>query len=92
MVIVIIALVLKLMGMHNNSATEVIVIPPMPSAAPVAIAMSDDDEWELYNQEAYYDYHAQFTALFNSYTTKRARNGAMMISRDGKNYRFAKKG
>jgi hypothetical protein len=51
------------------------------------------DDWSEYHAEAMQEYADEFTALFNSYETKRAKNGAMMI-RTGNvgSYKFARKG
>ena len=58
-----------------------------------AVLENDAKEWELYSQEAYYDYVAEFTALFNSYETKRTSNGRVMIrSGNSGSFKFAKKG
>lgn len=64
-----------------------------PQDSVTAAPTSDDQEWELYSQEAYYDYVSEFTALFNSYETKRASNGRIMIrSGNSGSFKFAKKG
>lgn len=84
--------------------TRIVVIPAKPDYEPISAGsfdhiynapkeLTEEQEWELYNHEAYYDYVSQFTALFNSYETKRARNGAMMIRRGNSgSFKFAKKG
>jgi hypothetical protein len=51
------------------------------------------DDWAGYHAEAMAEYADEFTALFNSYETKRAKNGAMMIRvGDSGSFKFAKKG
>lgn len=53
----------------------------------------EGEEWSEYHAEAAREYADEFTALFNSYETKRAKNGALMIRRGNKgSYKFAKKG
>lgn len=85
--IAIVALILKLLLMGSASATNAtVVIPPMPQIAPVT-------EESTTAQDAYDDAWCEFTNLFNSYETKRAKNGALMIRRGNKgSYTFAKKG
>lgn len=51
------------------------------------------EEWDEYHALAYNEYADEFTALFNSYEVKRAKNGAMMIRvGNSGSYKFAKKG
>lgn len=69
-----------------------IVIPPMPAYAPDIHIDNGDEDWELYNQEAYYEYTREFNRLFNSYRYKVAKNGRPMIARRGESYRFVKMG
>lgn len=53
----------------------------------------DQWEWAEFHADAFKEYADEFTALFNSYETKRAKNGTMMIRQgDSGPYRFAKKG
>lgn len=90
--ITLIALVLQvlisLVNTTNNA--DVVVIPPMPQVSP---AVSEEQEWSEYHAEAMREYADEFTALFNSYEVKRAKNGALMIRRGNSgSYRFAKKG
>jgi hypothetical protein len=90
----ILAMLLPLIGGKAESAT-VMVIPPMPQHAPryVRDTGNDELEWFIYNLEAQRDYADEFTALFNSYEVKRAKNGALMIRQGNSgSYRFAKKG
>jgi hypothetical protein len=63
----------------------------MTELAPV---MSDDEiEWGGYYFDALDEYMEEFTALFNSYETKRASNGAMMIrTGNAGSFKFARKG
>jgi len=66
---------------------------PCDSITRQYVPTDDDQEWELYSQEAYYDYVAEFTALYRSYETKRASNGRVMIrSGNSGSFKFAKKG
>lgn len=90
--IAIIALILQvLISLVGNSAeAQVTVIPAMPAYSP---AIAEEQEWSEYHAEAVAEYADEFTALFNSYEVKRARNGAMMIRRGNTgSYKFAKKG
>lgn len=91
--ITIIALVIRvLMALVIPTHTDVVVIPPMPQY----------DANELFEQcicdeccyeEAIKEYAEEFTALFNSYEVKRARNGAMMIrTGNSGSFKFAKRG
>jgi hypothetical protein len=92
---IVFAVMLMNMLMFNGTAnaSEPVIIPPMPNYAPSATVVSEEQEWELYYQDAYYDYAEQFTNLFNSYETKRAKNGALMIrSGNSGSFKFAKKG
>jgi hypothetical protein len=89
------AIVAAILGMlltlipAKGEAATIVVIPPMPQATPIA----NEQEWELYRAEAEQEYADAFTALFNSYEVKRAKNGALMIRKgDSGSYRFAKKG
>lgn len=80
-----------------SSPLDVLSREPMPVIlAPVKttpVTVNDEDDWGLYHAEAYAEYAAEFTALFESYETKRARNGALMIRKGNSgSYRFAKKG
>lgn len=105
--ITILALILSVITslfMGRAEDTRVVVIPAKPDYSPDYVAgafdhlygeqeLTEEQEWELYNQEAYYDYVSQFTALFNSYEVKHARNGALMIRRGNTgSFKFAKKG
>jgi hypothetical protein len=90
--IALIALVLKvLIFLAPASANEpVMVIPPMPATSPV---IDDEYEWSEFHADAVKEYADEFTALFNSYECKRAKNGAMMIRRGNSgSYKFCKKG
>lgn len=92
--IAIICLILGLITLGLNKAdAPVVVIPAMPAYAPTnAVVVSEEDEWELYNQEAYYDYVSEFNAVFSAVTTKRAKNGRLMIrSSNGGSFKFVKK-
>lgn len=93
--IALIALVLGVLTslvMPNQEASAVVIIPAKPQHAPVVVDQ-DAYEWTEYYSEAYNEYADEFTALFNSYETKVAKNGAMMIRKGSKgSYTFAKKG
>lgn len=93
MVIALIALVMSALTWGNSSTDiQTVTIPPMPAYAPSAMTNNEEEEWELFNQEAYYDAVIQFTELFNSYETKRAKNGALMIRQGSTgSYKFARK-
>lgn len=82
MISVLIALALMTMSLGNSerdSTGHVVVI--------------NEATWNEYYVDAYNEYADEFTALFNSYETKRASNGALLI-RTGNSgrYKFAKKG
>lgn len=48
--------------------------------------------WDEFHEDAYNEYTNEFTALFNSYKTKRASNGVLLIrSGSSGSYRFAKR-
>lgn len=52
---------------------------------------AEEREWELYRIEALMEYEDEFTALFNSYETKRASNGRLMIRQGNSgSFKFAK--
>lgn len=79
------------------------VIPPMPDHAPyLPITEHDFAEDGVFdyclcdeccNTQAVKEYEDEFTALFNSYEVKRAKNGALMIRRGNSgSYKFCKKG
>lgn len=55
-------------------------------------ALSDEQEWAAYHAEAMAEYADEFTALFNGYETKVAKNGRMMIRTGNAGpYKFARK-
>lgn len=71
-------------------ALGVIAVPSV--AAPTSIE-AEQSTWDEFHADAVQEYTDQFTALFNSYETKRAKNGAMMIRvGDSGSFKFAKKG
>lgn len=84
MIIAILAAILGMFAPANSQgAPELVMIH----------ATSEVTEWNLYYREAEAEYADEFTALFNSYETKRAKNGALMIRQgDSGSYRFAKRG
>jgi hypothetical protein len=60
---------------------------------PMLIEANDELEWGEFWIDSYEEHADEFTALFNAYEVKRAKNGAMMIRQgDSGPYRFAKKG
>lgn len=90
--IAVIALVIRvlisLITPANN--VDVVVIPPMPMYSP---EVAESHEWVAYSHDAYCEYADEFTALFNSYEVKHAKNGALMIRRgDSGSYKFCKRG
>jgi hypothetical protein len=60
-----------------DSASAVVVIPAKPQHAPTTVEAAD---WAMYWHEAYEEYEAEFTALFNSYSYKLSKNGRSMIN------------
>lgn len=93
MIIAIIALVLHLVNMLPNYSAFTVTFISGPTVNDLTNEYDRGCECdECYWTESYIHHLIAFDELFDSYSTKRARNGAMMISRDGKNYRFAKKG
>jgi len=90
---VIIALIvwtLSLMLPSNVAVSDPVIIPPMPQYSPAVI---EEQEWTEYHSDAVKEYEDEFTALFNSYEIKRAKNNALMIRRGNSgSYKFAKKG
>lgn len=72
-------LCLMLPGKPVNA--EPVIIPPVPSHAPIAGNVDrDEQEWAAFYVDAYCEYADAFTALFNSYSYKRTRNGRSMIN------------
>src|SRR5687767_13991446 len=89
LVLVIALIIGELREMRNPVA-----IPSMPNYAPTVstIVLNDEEEWAEYHAEAVTEYADEFTALFNSYEVKRAKNGALMIrSGNSGSYKFARK-
>lgn len=74
----------------------VIAITSIAFVSPV-VAMAieieaEDIEWGEFWQDSFEEHADEFTALFNSYEVKRAKNGALMIRQgDSGSYRFARK-
>lgn len=59
----------------------------------IAPILNEEQEWAEFNELARIEYADEFTALFNSYETKRAKNGRLMIRQgDSGSFKFAKKG
>lgn len=51
-----------------------------------------DYSWDPFHWDAYNEYLSEFTTLFNSYETKHASNGVLLIrSGSSGSYRFAKR-
>lgn len=74
-------------------AEPVTSLPPMPTYAPSNVVARECLCDDCCYDQAYLEYADEFTALFNSYEVKRAKNGALMIrSGNAGSYRFAKKG
>lgn len=95
--IALIALVLSILTslVSNQEASAVVIIPAKPQYSPVVNPFHNDKCMcdDCYYDEAYCDYADEFTALFNSYSVKRAKNNALMIRKGNSGpYRFAKKG
>ena len=66
-------------------ALGLIVLPSIPSE------LTDEEEWELYELEAYAEYADEFTRLFNAMEYKRSKNGRSMIRRPGdSSFKFVK--
>lgn len=90
-IITIIVWTLCLMLPGHVANAEPVFVPAKPATQPECTC--DKCEWDAYYGEAYSEYVDEFTALFNSYETKRAKNGALMIRQGNSgSYRFAKKG
>lgn len=86
--IAILVLILSVL-MGGTTQTPVTVIPPMPQHSP---KVAEEMEWSEYHADATKEYADEFTALFNSYEVKRAKNGAMMIrSGNTGSFKFARK-
>lgn len=94
--ITVIALIIQVLIslVSSNQSVNVVVIPPMPIESPAQSALRNaDNEWLDFKIDAYQEYADEFTALFNSYEVKRAKNNALMIRRGNMgSYKFAKKG
>lgn len=70
-----------------------LVIIPAQSHSHIAPRMSETGEWSAYHAEAYEDYSAEFTALYEGYETKWSKNGRLMLRQgDSGPYKFVKKG
>jgi hypothetical protein len=56
------------------------------------VAETEEQEWQHFHAEAYDEYAAEFTALFNSYDVKWAKNGRLMLREgDSGPYKFVKR-
>lgn len=90
--IALIALVIQIlfMGMNNVQAEQVTVIPAKPVYSP---AISEEQEWAEYNEDARCEYAAEFDAIFNAIEYKVAKNGRSMVKGiHSTGFKFAKKG
>ena len=95
MIAFVLGILLSLLGMGSiqaDSEVTSIVIPPMPSSAPT-VHEDIEAEWSEFHAIAAAEYADEFTALFNSYEFKVAKNGRGMI-RTGNSgpFKFVKKG
>lgn len=102
--IALIALVIQVLAFLPtiNQPRPPIFIAPMPTTEEMHYVpgclcsmgcMSIDREYEEFHADAVKEYEDEFTALFNSYEMKRAKNGALMIRRGNSgSYKFCKKG
>lgn len=73
-----------------------IICPSVPASLHIEpciiVNESEAIEWAAFHVDAYEEYADEFTALFNSYETKRASNGRMMIrSGNAGSFKFARK-
>jgi hypothetical protein len=74
----------------NPESNEVRTIPAKPAYSPEYAEAAD---WSEYFADAVQEYSDEFTKLFNSYETKRAKNGAILIRQGNSgSFKFAKKG
>lgn len=77
-------------------AIGILVEPDANEPAPthsVSSVVSDEFEWSEFHADAMQEYADEFTALFNSYQVKRAKNGRLMIRQgDSGSFKFVKKG
>lgn len=97
MLAIVIWILLSLVNFGAKQTSDIVVIPPMPNHSPTNVTYvgdtGDETEWIAYHWEAEREYMDEFTALFNSYQVKRAKNGALMIRQGNSgSYKFAKKG
>lgn len=87
--ITLLALLISLLtlGMTNSETSAVVTIPACPTYAP-------SQRWDDLSHDEYVtEYADEFTELFNSYETKVAKNGRIMIRTAGKgSFKFAKMG
>lgn len=66
--------------------------PVMPADVSALIEADEQAEWDAYHAEAMAEYADEFTALFNGYETKVAKNGRMMIRTGNAGpFKFARK-
>jgi hypothetical protein len=86
MVAILLSLVLSILGFISTPTQNVVTIPAMPQYSP---EVAEEIEWFEFHDLAVAEYEAEFTALFNSYEFKQAKNGAPMIRRQGeKSFKF----
>ncbi|HEY9259901.1 hypothetical protein [Chitinophaga sp.] len=92
--IAIILLVLRVitLGITNQEASAIVVIPAMPNYAPVIDAsecMCD----ECYSEDCFTEALVEFDAIFNAVEFKRAKNGRSMVKGiHSSSFKFVKKG
>lgn len=75
-------------------ALGLVSIPVLPESANVTSESETESiEWAEFHVDAFCEYSDEFTALFNSYETKWAKNGRLMMKTpDGKSFKFVAKG
>ena len=65
---------------------------PAPTAHHAPDNVNEDAEWDAFHAEAYAEYAAEFTTLFNGYETRWSKNNRLMIRNgDSGPYRFVKR-
>ncbi|MEU9258964.1 hypothetical protein AB0D68_10805 [Streptomyces sp. NPDC048212] len=83
----ILSLILPFLMVGGEPATPAAVTIPA-----VTQNTSEEDEWTEFYTMAYQDYTDSFTALFNGYETKWAKNGRLMLRNgDSGPYKFIKR-
>jgi hypothetical protein len=92
--ITIIAMILQvLVSLITPREVSVVIIPVSETADLANEYRNGCDCFDCYHAEVFEEAIDEFTALFNSYEVKRAKNGALMIRRGNSgSYKFCKKG